>query len=61
MQALDTHDVFNQFDELTDFHLLQSDPALQEVLQRQQAQGFVPALSAGAFWMRWSFTPAGMS
>lgn len=45
MQALDTHDVFNQFDELTDFHLLQSDPALQEVLQRQQAQGFVPALS----------------
>ncbi|WP_304349827.1 acyl-CoA dehydrogenase family protein [Comamonas testosteroni] len=45
MQALDTHDVFNQFDELTDIDLLQVDAALQEVLQRQQAQGFVPALS----------------
>jgi putative acyl-CoA dehydrogenase len=45
MQALDTHDVFNQFDELTDINLLQADTALQEVLQRQQAQGFVPALS----------------
>lgn len=45
MQALDTHDVFNQFDELTDIDLLQVDTALQEVLQRQQAQGFVPALS----------------
>ena len=45
MQALDTHDVFNQFDELTDIDLLQADTALQEVLQRQQAQGFVPALS----------------
>lgn len=45
MQALDTHDVFNQFDELTDINLLQADTALQEVLLRQQAQGFVPALS----------------
>ena len=45
MQALDTHDVFNQFDELTDIDLLQVDTALQEVLQRQQAQSFVPALN----------------
>lgn len=44
MQALDTHDVFNQFDELTDINLLQADVALQQVLQRQQAQAFVPAL-----------------
>ena len=34
MQALDTHDVFNQVDELTDINLLQSDMALQEALQR---------------------------
>ena len=45
MQALETHDVFNQFDELTGINLLQADAALQEVLQRQQAQGFVPALN----------------
>lgn len=45
MQALDTHDVFNQFDELTGINLLQADAALQEVLQRQQAQSFVPALN----------------
>ena len=44
MQALDTHDVFNQVDELTDINLLQSDVALQEALQRQQAQAFTPAL-----------------
>ena len=44
MQALDTHDVFNQGDELTGINLLQSDVALQEALQRQQAQVFTPAL-----------------
>ena len=44
MQALDTHDVFNQVDELTDINLLQADLALQEALQRQQAQVFTPAL-----------------
>lgn len=44
MQALDTHDVFNQVDELTGINLLQSDVALQEALQRQQAQVFTPAL-----------------
>ena len=44
MQALDTHDVFNQFDELTDINLLQADVALQQVQQRQQAQAFEPAL-----------------
>ena len=44
MQSLDTHEVLNQFDELTDLHLLQADSALQEVLQRHKAQAFVPAL-----------------
>ena len=45
MQALETHDVFNQFDELTGINLLQADAALQEVLQRQQAQGLLLVVS----------------
>ncbi|HAJ11813.1 MAG TPA: DNA alkylation response protein [Comamonadaceae bacterium] len=44
--AWTTHEVFNQFDELTDFNLLTTDAALVEALQRAGAQGSVPALSA---------------
>ncbi|WP_417284966.1 acyl-CoA dehydrogenase family protein [Comamonas sp.] len=44
MHALDTHDVFNQFDELTGYNLVQADAALQEILQRQQAQDFTAPL-----------------
>jgi hypothetical protein len=32
-----THDVLNQVDELTDFNLLEADPALAEALQRNGA------------------------
>ncbi len=31
-----THQISNQFDEKTDYHLLQTDPILQEILQRYQ-------------------------
>lgn len=44
--AWTTHEVFNQFDELTDFNLLTTDAALVEALQRAGAQGSMPALSA---------------
>lgn len=44
--AWTTHEVFNQFDELTDFNLLTTDAALGEALQRAGAQGAVPALTA---------------
>ena len=34
MHLWDTHDIHNQVDELRDYHLLQSDPALQDALRR---------------------------
>lgn len=40
-----THDVLNQVDELTDFNLLEADPALAEALQRNGAARHIPALS----------------
>ncbi|EPD43127.1 MULTISPECIES: acyl-CoA dehydrogenase family protein [Delftia] len=40
-----THDVLNQVDELTDFNLLEADPALAEALQRSGAARHIPSLS----------------
>ncbi|ATH12728.1 DNA alkylation response protein [Delftia acidovorans] len=40
-----THDVLNQVDELTDFNLLEADPALAEALQRNGAARHIPSLS----------------
>lgn len=40
-----THDVLNQVDELTDFNLLEADPALAEALQRNGAARHIPLLS----------------
>ncbi|MBO0987186.1 acyl-CoA dehydrogenase family protein [Delftia sp. SD018] len=40
-----THDVLNQVDELTDFNLLEADPALAEALQRNGAARHTPSLS----------------
>ncbi|WP_315530343.1 acyl-CoA dehydrogenase family protein [Delftia acidovorans] len=43
--AWNTHDVLNQVDELTDFNLLEADPALAEALQRNGAARHIPSLS----------------
>ena len=40
-----THDVLNQVDELTDFNLLEADPALADALQRSGAARHIPSLS----------------
>ena len=40
-----THDVLNQVDELTDFNLLEADPALAEALQRNGAARHISSLS----------------
>ncbi|KFJ13525.1 hypothetical protein DR66_4970 [Delftia acidovorans] len=40
-----THDVLNQVDELTDFNLLEADPALAEALRRNGAARHIPSLS----------------
>jgi putative acyl-CoA dehydrogenase len=45
LQHWDTHEVLNQFDEYTDFNLLQADPALAEALQRSGAERHIPSLS----------------
>ena len=44
-QNWDTHEVLNQFDEYTDFNLLEADPALAEALQRSGAARHIPSLS----------------
>ncbi|CAB5681244.1 Putative acyl-CoA dehydrogenase AidB [Delftia tsuruhatensis] len=44
-QTWDTHEVLNQFDEYTDFNLLEVDPALAEALQRSGAARHLPSLS----------------
>ncbi|QPF75044.1 DNA alkylation response protein [Roseateles sp. DAIF2] len=41
-----THEVDNQFDELSGYNLFDSDPALREALQRAGAEAFAPQLSA---------------
>ncbi|MDR3453476.1 MAG: acyl-CoA dehydrogenase family protein [Rhodoferax sp.] len=46
--AATTHEVFNQFDDLTDYNLLAADPALGEALQRAGAGWAVPSLSGYA-------------
>jgi len=46
MTAWTTHEVFNQFDELADYNLLDTDPALGEALQRAGAAWAQPQLSA---------------
>lgn len=43
-----THDVSNQFDELTDYNLLATDAALGDALRRAGADAFVPQLDAYA-------------
>ena len=43
-----THEVFNQYPELTGYHLLATDPALGEALQRAGAGWAVPQLDAYA-------------
>ncbi len=48
MHLGDTHDIHNQVDELRDYHLLQSDPALQDALRRAGAQAWWPQLDAYA-------------
>ncbi|MBL8358769.1 MULTISPECIES: acyl-CoA dehydrogenase family protein [Delftia] len=45
LQSWDTHEVLNQFDEYTDFNLLEADPALAEALQRSGAARHIPSLS----------------
>ena len=42
--TLSTHEVFNQFSELRNYHLLESDPALQATLVRAGAQWALPQL-----------------
>ncbi|WP_377161799.1 acyl-CoA dehydrogenase family protein [Roseateles sp. UC29_93] len=43
-----THEVANQVDELADYSLLDTDPALKEALARAGADAFVPGLAAYA-------------
>ncbi len=43
-----THEVANQVDELADYSLLETDPALKEALARAGADAFVPGLAAYA-------------
>ena len=41
-----THDVFNQFDELSDYNLFATDAALAEAVRAADAQWALPALDA---------------